>query len=52
VIIDLEKATNTQESQEHNNNSYDLCVDSNDFAKKGELIMPNIDIQDNKEQDR
>ncbi len=36
---------NTQESQEHNNNDYELCVDSNDIAKKGALIMPNIDIE-------
>ncbi len=51
-IIDLEMAANTQESQEHNNNNDELCVDSNNIAKKGELIVPNIDIEDNKEQDR
>jgi hypothetical protein len=34
--IDLEMAANTQESQEHNNNNYELCVDSNDIVKKGE----------------
>ncbi len=27
-------ATSTQESQEHNNNHYELCGDSNDIAKK------------------
>ncbi len=27
--IDLVMASNTQESQEHNNNNYELCVDSN-----------------------
>jgi hypothetical protein len=32
--IDLVMAANTQESQEHNNNNYELCVDSNDIAKK------------------
>jgi hypothetical protein len=32
--IDLVIAANTQESQEHNNNNYELCVDSNDIAKK------------------
>jgi hypothetical protein len=32
--IDLVMATNTQESQEHNNNNYEFCVDSNDIAKK------------------
>jgi hypothetical protein len=50
--VDLEMAANTQESQEHNSNNYELCVDSNDIAKKGELIVPTIDIEDNKEQDR
>jgi hypothetical protein len=28
---DLVMASNTQESQEHNNNNYELCVDSNDI---------------------
>jgi hypothetical protein len=32
--IDLVMAANTQESQEHNNKTYELCVDSNDIAKK------------------
>ncbi len=32
--IDLMMASNTQESQEHNNNNYELCVDSNDISKK------------------
>ena len=50
--IDLVMAANTQESQEHNNNEYELCVDSNNIAKKGALIMPNIDIENNVEQDR
>jgi hypothetical protein len=45
-------AANTQESQEHNSNIYELCVDSNNIAKKGALIMPNIDIENNVEQDR
>jgi hypothetical protein len=50
--IDLVMAANTQELQEHNNNNYELCVDSNDIPKKGALIMPNIDIEKNIEQDR
>jgi hypothetical protein len=50
--IDLVMAANTQESQEHNNNNYELCVDSNDIAKKGALIMPNIDIENYVKQDR
>jgi hypothetical protein len=32
--IDLVMAANTQESQEHNNNNYELCVDSTDISKK------------------
>jgi hypothetical protein len=32
--IDLVMAANTQESQEQNNNNYELCVDSNNIAKK------------------
>jgi hypothetical protein len=32
--IYLVVAANTQESQEHNNNNYELCVDSDDIAKK------------------
>ncbi len=50
--IDLVMAANTQESQKHNNNNYELCVDSNNIAKKGALIMPNIDIENIIEQDR
>ncbi len=50
--INLVMAANTQESEEHNNNKYKLCVDSNDIAKKGASIMPNIDIENNVEQDR
>jgi hypothetical protein len=33
--IILVMAANTQESQEHSNNNYELCVDSNNIAKKG-----------------
>jgi hypothetical protein len=50
--IDLVMAANTQESQEHSKNNYELCVDSNNIAKKGALIMPNIDIENNVQQDR
>jgi hypothetical protein len=32
--IDLVMAANKKESQEHSNNNYELCVDSNDIAKK------------------
>ena len=35
--IDQVMAANTQESQEHNNNNYELCVDSNDISKKVNL---------------
>ncbi len=32
--IDLVMASNTQVSPEHNNNNYELCVDSNNISKK------------------
>jgi hypothetical protein len=50
--IDLVMAANTKESQENNNSTYESCVDSNNIAKNGALIMPNFDIEDNVEQDR
>jgi hypothetical protein len=50
--IDLVMAANTQESQEHNNNNYELCVDSKSITKKGAFIMPNIGIENYVEQDR
>jgi hypothetical protein len=50
--IDLVMASNTQESQEHNNNNYELCVDSNNISKKGEFKMPNIEIENCAEEDR
>ncbi len=31
--IDMVISARTQESQEDNNNNYELCVDSNDIAK-------------------
>ncbi len=43
--IGLVMAASTQISQEHNNNNYESCADSNDTAKKGALIMPNIDTE-------
>jgi hypothetical protein len=50
--FDLVMAANTKGSKESNNNNYDSCVDGNDIAKKGAIIMPNIDIEDNVEQER
>jgi hypothetical protein len=50
--IDLVMAANKQESQQHNNNNYELCVNSNNVAKKGALIMPNIDIDNYIDQER
>jgi hypothetical protein len=49
---DLVMAANTKGSQEISNNKYESCVDGNDIAKKGTLIMPNIDIEDKVEQER
>jgi hypothetical protein len=42
-------AANTKGSQEINNNNYESCVDGNGIAKKDAVMMPNIDIKDNKE---
>ncbi len=50
--IDLVMASNTQVTQDHNNNNYELCVDSNDTSKKGELKKHNIDIDNDIEEDR
>jgi hypothetical protein len=50
--IDLVIASNTQESQEHNNNNYELCVDSNNISKKGEFKMPNIVIENYIDEDK
>jgi hypothetical protein len=36
-IIDLVMASNTQVTHEHNNNNYELCVDSNNIKKKVNL---------------
>jgi hypothetical protein len=47
--IDLVMAANSKGYQEINNNYYESCVDGNDIAEKGALIMPNIDIKDNAE---
>ncbi len=35
--IDLVMASNTQVTQDHNNNNYEFCVDSNDISKKVNL---------------
>jgi hypothetical protein len=32
--IDLVMASNTQVTQDHNNNNYELCVDSNNIQKR------------------
>jgi hypothetical protein len=50
--IDLVMTSNTQESQEHNINNYELCADSKDIYKKGAFKMPNIDIENYVEEDR
>jgi hypothetical protein len=50
--IDLAMAFNTQVTQYHNNNNYELCVDSNDVSKKGEFEKPSIDIDHYVEEDR
>ena len=48
----LVMAFNTQVSQDHNNNNYELCVDNNNIYKKGEFKKPSIDIDHYVEEDR
>jgi hypothetical protein len=43
--IDVVMASNTQESQDHNNNKYELCVDSNDISKKVNLKSPTLTLE-------
>ncbi len=45
-------AFNTQATQDHNNNNYELCVDSNDTSNKGEFKKSSIAIYNYKEEDR
>jgi hypothetical protein len=42
--IDLVMAFNTQVTQDHNNNNYELCVDSNDISKKVNLKSPALTL--------
>jgi hypothetical protein len=50
--IDLVMAFNTQVTQDHNNNNYELCVDSIIISKNGEFKQPSIDIDHYVEEDR
>ncbi len=43
--IDLVMASNTQVTQEHINNNYELCVDNNDISKKVNLKSPTLTLQ-------
>jgi hypothetical protein len=43
--IDLMMAFNTQVTQEHNNNNYELCVYSNDTSKKVNLKSPTLTLK-------
>ncbi len=45
-------AFNTQATQDHNNNNYELCVESNDISKTGKFKKPSIDIDHYVEEDR
>jgi hypothetical protein len=45
-------ASNTQVTQDHNNNNYELCVDSNDTSKTGEFKKPIIVIENYVKEDR
>ncbi len=37
-------ASNTQVTQEHNNNNYEFCIDSNNKSKEGQFKKPNTNI--------
>jgi hypothetical protein len=51
--IDLVRMdANTKRTQKINNNNCPACVDGNDIAKKGAIIMFNIDIEENVVQER
>ena len=43
--IDLVMASDTQVTQDHNNNNYELCVDSNDISKKVYLKSPTLTLK-------
>ncbi len=43
--IDQVMASNTQVTQEHNNNNYELLVDSNDVSKKVNLKSPTLTLK-------
>jgi hypothetical protein len=43
--IDLVMASNTQVTQDHNNNNYESCVDSNDISKKVNLKSPTLTLK-------
>jgi hypothetical protein len=38
--VNLVIASNMQTTQEHNNNTYEFCIDSNDISKEGEFKNP------------
>jgi hypothetical protein len=45
-------ASNTQVTQEHNNNNYEFCIDSNDISKENEFKKPNNNIDNYVEENR
>jgi hypothetical protein len=45
-------ASDTQVTQDHNINNYELCVDSNNISQKYEFERPSMDIDHYKEEDR
>ncbi len=50
--VNLVMASNTQDTQEHNNNNYELCIVSSNISKKGEFKKPNTNIDNYVEEDR
>jgi hypothetical protein len=43
--IDLVMASNTQGTQDHNNNNYEFCIDSNNISKKMNLKSPTLTLK-------
>ncbi len=50
--VNVVMASNTQVTQEHNNNNYEFCIDSNDKSKEGEFKKHNTNIDNYVEEDR
>jgi hypothetical protein len=52
INLVLVMASDTQVTQDHNINNYELCVDSNDISQKGEFEKPSMNNDHYIEEDR